>query len=350
MKYWSLREELYLAFHQWQQIVIFFVLGCLLGFSMSRILPPTYRAVTQMYVALNPYRAFSDSNFLALASPKYSNIDDYKNWQMAELESAIFLDEIIEETHSRLQEQNEYWKNVNTSQLREMLNAEWRSAGTWNLVAEGDSPDRIQEAVKTWSDVATRHVSESVQASQRTISIDERRKSVEEQLIQSTARQETLEATNRGLNLWIEKLQNYQNDQSFELTDQWQISSIISSAADFSPNWLSLLASKPVSQASPEKFLEWISQVQLSIESENLILADKILSLKKLSSELDQQYSKEFRDSYGLSPNLFVEQNQFISIRKLQPTSASTLIGGVLGLLLWVLLQLARITRKTSKT
>jgi hypothetical protein len=76
---WSLSEELYRSFHQWPRISLFFVIGCLVGWLITWLLPANYRASAIVYVALNPYRTYEDANFLANVNPEYTNLDDYKN-------------------------------------------------------------------------------------------------------------------------------------------------------------------------------------------------------------------------------------------------------------------------------
>ncbi len=141
-KFWSLAEELYRAFHQWPIILLFVVAGSLTGWVLAYLLPADYRAAQQVYVGLNPYRSFSDANFLALARPKYSNIDDYKNWQMAQLETVIFLEPIISETLTKLKDLDPYWQSYSAAQIKDLFEADWRSAGVWSLVAYHREPLR----------------------------------------------------------------------------------------------------------------------------------------------------------------------------------------------------------------
>ena len=140
LKAWSLAKELYRSFHQWPVILLFMGVGALVGWSLTFMLPANYRAVEQVYVGLNPYRAFSDANFLAVARPKYSNIDDYKNWQMSQLETVIYLDTFMDATLDRLRKQDPYWDNMDANQLFNILEADWRTAGVWSLIATHPDP------------------------------------------------------------------------------------------------------------------------------------------------------------------------------------------------------------------
>jgi hypothetical protein len=50
---------------------------------LSYAWPSHSRATSQIYLALNPYRRYSDAMFEALANPRYSNLDNYQYWQMS---------------------------------------------------------------------------------------------------------------------------------------------------------------------------------------------------------------------------------------------------------------------------
>jgi hypothetical protein len=119
--------------------------GCWL---ISRLLPANYRAASNLYIALNPYRTYEDANFLANVNPEYTNLDDYKNWQMAQLDSAVYLDDFMQVTLDRLKEQDQRWQDVDISQLRKMLRAEWRTAGNWSLVADTRDAELADQAAE----------------------------------------------------------------------------------------------------------------------------------------------------------------------------------------------------------
>ncbi|MFC2054641.1 hypothetical protein ACFLV7_10170 [Chloroflexota bacterium] len=348
MKYWILREEIYNSLHRWPSMVIFFALGCILGWALSFLLPASYRVTTQIYVGLNPYRAYSDSRWLALAKPKYSNIDDYKNWQMSELESAIYLDEILHETLVKLREDDPYWQQVDIQELRNILGAEWRSAGTWSLVADDSSPERAEQVVRAWSEIAVIRVLDAIQSAQRTAMIDEELQSVIDELLQVHTRNETLKTSQDTLMEWVDIAQGLAKNKPLDPIERWKVESIAAGAAQFTPGWMALLDEQPDENASPEAYIEWIDQISANIDNELLLLEPRIERLKAERSQLESQYSQASKTSLGLSPNITIEELRNIPPIRLRPTGNLVLIGGIIGFSSWILLQLAIITR--SKT
>jgi len=345
MRYWKLRDEIYNSLHRWPSMVIFFALGCILGWVLSLLLPPTYRATTQIYVGLNPYRAYSDSRWLALAKPKYSNIDDYKNWQMSELESAIYLDEILQETLAKLREDDPYWQQVDIYELNNMLEAEWRSAGTWSLVAETSSPERAEQAVRAWSEIAVLRVQDAVQSAQRTAMIDEELQSVIEELLQVRTRKEILKTSQDALQEWVDVVQGPAKNEPLDPIERWKVESIAAGTAQFTPGWMALLDEQPDENAPAEAYIEWIYQISSAIDTELTLLEPRRKRLNAERSQLEGQYSQVSKSSLGLSPNIVIEGLQNIPPKRLKPTGNLVLIGGIIGLSSWIFLQLVIISR-----
>jgi capsular polysaccharide biosynthesis protein len=345
MKYWTLRDEIYNSLHRWPSMVIFFALGCVLGWALSFLLLSSYRATTQIYVGLNPYRAYSDSRWLALAKPKYSNIDDYKNWQMSELESAIYLDEILQETLKKLREDDPYWQQVDIYELNSMLEAEWRSAGTWSLVAESSSPERAEQAVRAWSEIAVIRVQDAVKSAQRTAIIDEELQSVIEELLQVRTRKETLKTSRFALKEWADTARGPAMNEHLDPIERWKVESIAAGAAQFTPGWMALLDEQPDENAPPEAYIEWIDQISATIDNELSLLEPRSKKLNAEQSQLESQYSQVSKSSLGLSPSIVIEGLQNAPTKRLKPTGNLVLIGGIIGLSSWILLQLVIISR-----
>ena len=89
MQEWVLRDELLAAFHRWPMIVLFSLVGTLLGLAFAYLWPASYRANVELSVELNPYRALDDQYVPEFADAEFRNIDDYKHWQMLQLSIVV---------------------------------------------------------------------------------------------------------------------------------------------------------------------------------------------------------------------------------------------------------------------
>ncbi len=345
-KYWSLREELYKATHQWITIVVFLILGCLLGWAGAFIWPSYYRATAQIYVGLNPYRAFSDTRFLALALPKYSNIDDYKNWQMSQLESAIFLDAFLQSTLQELRQRDAYWHDKDIDMLQDMLEAEWRSAGTWSLVARDPDAQRAAQAAEAWSKVSVQRVQEAVHSARDTFILDQELQSIADQKTAASTRIHALFSTRQALLEQSAQIQASPLDKPLEPVDRWQILSLAGSLAQFTPAWLEILDSQPDPDAPAADYIPWIDKVTAHIQSEIFLLQKQFTSLEQDRQHLSEQYAEASDRSLGLSPNLEVQGLKQLAPEPVRPTGLLIILGGLTGLLIWGLSRLVIITTR----
>jgi hypothetical protein len=78
---WVLREEIYRAAHRWPLIVLFILVGSLIGWGIAYLLPAPYQASEE--ITSNAYRAPED-RYVAEYAGQNSHPDDYKHWQMSQ--------------------------------------------------------------------------------------------------------------------------------------------------------------------------------------------------------------------------------------------------------------------------
>jgi len=347
-KVWTLREEYYRTLHQWPSMLIFIALGCLAGLIGAYLWPRSYRATTLISVALNPYRTYSDVNFLALASPKYSNIDEYKHWQMSQLESTIFLDDFMADTLTELRLEDSYWESTNIDQLRAMLEANWRSAGTWSLVADHSDSLRAAQATKAWSAVVVDRVTGAVQSARNTFMTDQELQEVTDELVQFLTRQEQLAAAKESLLAWNESAGDLAQDQPLDSIERWRLTSLAAQIAQFNPGWMAVLDAQPVADAHPDAYVNWLDLIISSINAELSGLPQRINMLEKRQDELAELYTLQADASLSLSPNIEIEAYESLPPEPIRPTSLFLLVGGIGGLCVWLLIQLVKINKRVS--
>jgi len=343
-RHWNLRAELYHLFHRWPMLLAAIIIGSLLGWGLSYLWPSYHRATSQIYVALNPYRKFSDTIFEALANPKYSNLDNYHYWQMSQLQSAIYLDSFIEPTLARLREKDPYWKTVEIDPLRDMLDSEWRSSGDWALSANHPDPAYAEQAASVWSDVVTVQVAEAIAASRRAFMIDQQLQAGETERLQATLRIEDLETTHQALEDWQASASDLDPEKPLALQERWRVLALISGPAEFTPAWMAALNNQPAADAPVKDYLSWIEQVKLLIQTETATLENHIQTIDEQQTGLKNQYTLESTESLSLSPNIEVKRKEDLGVRQVRPSSTLVLVGGAIGLLIALLIQLVMIS------
>jgi hypothetical protein len=341
---WTLREALYTTFHNWPLLLACIIVGAVLGWGLSYVWPSYYRASSNIYIGLNPYRKFSDTNFEALANPKYSNLDNYHYWQMSQLNSAIQMDSYLVATLDKLRQTDPYWQSVDVVQLRGMLEIEWRSSGTWSLIANHPNSHFAQQAAKVWSDVVVELVSEAVTAARDTFMIDQKLQSNEDAILQATLRQRELAAAQKDLQEWQKIAQDSPPASAVQPAQRWQLLATVAGLADYSPVWMNALNTQPEVDAKPQAYLDWIDQMLPLLETEAETMHQRVVYLNQQQIELAAQYSQASRKSMSFSPNIEIQRKEDLTPVKLRPSSTLILVGGVIGLLMGLLSQLVMIT------
>lgn len=342
---WELREQVYNLLHRWPAICGAVIIGAFIGWVISLIWPAHYRASEQIYLGFNAYRRYSDTIFEALANPKYSNLDNYQYWQMSQLDAAIFLDQFLNPSLEKLRQEDAYWQSIEINELQSMLSSEWRTTGTWSLIADHTNPKLASQAVKAWSSIAIDQIEKAVDASRGVILIDHKLRVGEAELLQAQLRSQDLISTLEALDEWSVSALKGNITIPPEPEARWNLLAVISSAADFSPPWTTLLELQPPEDAPINDFLMWTEETKKVIHFEIQDLDQRIIDLDNFIDEQSGQYALESEESLSLSPNIEIERMGDSSVRIVRPTTTFILMGAIIGLLVWLLYQLSLIPK-----
>jgi len=342
---WSLQKEIINASQRWPVIIVYCLTGCLIGWSISFGWPSPHRATKELYVGLNIQRISQDINSAEYAGVQFNNVDDYKNWQMASLNSLIFMDDVIDETLSQLEKKDSHWQNISRDELVEHLHAYWRNAGKWRLVAESEDLQFALQAITVWQDVVIKKVHDATTASHEALEINRQ--------IESIVTAKTLAIKQSAMcNQTIEAIIHWQQTTSHIPFEQILTNSerdslwIIANRPELGSSVSSILKDFPTTTASLKEYNVWIEKFLLSLNWENLILQKQIETLEKEHQHLALDYAETSRRSLGLSPDLIVDNiaDDYPEQSVTRPTSLLILIGGFMGLILWAIIWMAKIS------
>jgi hypothetical protein len=342
---WSFRDEILTATQHWPWLALFCLLGCLAGWAISFIWPSPHRATTELYVGLNVYRSSEDTNASQYAGIELVNANDYKNWQMASLNSLTTMDGVIQETLQRLKETDPYWQKVDPAQLAKSLHVYWRNAGKWRLVAENENPRHASQAVTIWQDVVLDQVHAAVNESQRAMVLEFQLKSIAAAQSQIITGTETLKQTQADLASWHDQLAQKSPDLALDSTERWQLwRSVVRNHLDAS--WDPLLESYPVPTAAARDYSSWVEQVTPALAETIQTQENQIENLSAQTSEVKRQFAEASQKSRGLSATLDVEKISGARTEQtvVRPTGMLVLVGSLIGLVAWLIQWFARIS------
>lgn len=345
MNDWSLREAVLYASHRWYLIVFLCLVGALIGWVVAVVRPSPSRATLELYVGLNIYQAADDRNAAEHAGLPFGNVNDYKNWQMANLNTLIYMNSIVDETLEHLQAQDPYWLGVSHEDLARALHAYWRNAGKWRLVVEFSDPERASQAVSAWQEVVVERVNQAVSQARDALSLASQIRTVADARIQAMARLAQLGYTRDKLAEWQTQLEQDSADHPVEEANRQLIWLLIVEAGK-DPSWQPVLQSFPAPQAFNGAYRDWLAVSLPLIEEQLSALQEQIGFLEDQEHELTAQYAQASRESLGLSAELEVQKIANVPPERdvLRPTGQLMLIGSFLGFSLWVIIWLVELS------
>ena len=348
MQEWVLRDELLAAFHRWPMIVLFALVGALLGLAFAYLWPGSYRANVEVSVELNPYRVLDDQYAPEFANVEFRNIDDYKHWQMLQLSILVLSDPYMLETVTRLREKDAEWEAVSPQDLREMLSANWRNAGRWRLSANTSTAKRAVEAIETWREVVIDLSQESIASSRDLFRLELVMRSLNDELVELHLQQSTLEAIQVDIAEILDEFISKPDNETISEADRMELFARAIQVTDLLPGGQVIIDSFPQAGAAIGEYGVWLEGLNLVNERELDLIQLKNADIQEELSRVGSEWEENLVKASGLSATLNLENLQKDStwIEEIRSYSLAALVGALLGLLAWIILFLIRITRK----
>lgn len=346
-KEWSLRNEILSITHQWPRIILFCLIGCLAGWAVSWIWPSSFRAREDLYVGLNIYRWEVDRNPQTFAEEVSFNYpDDYKNWQMSNLNAFVLGQNTVRRTLEQLQAQDPYWESVDLSEFTGLLRVFWRNAGRWTLAVDHPDAKRAAQAVSAWKSVILEGIHSAVASAQDTLAYDYQLQEISANQVAVTQRLAKLNQTQSSLTTISQELAGMSGVEDPQT--HWRILAAATKGADFSPAWTELLNSAPEMGSPLEDYIAWVEGAQILVDEEILSLQEQAAALDKAQAEAAGQYARASRASLGFSANMVVEpiSDEPPQTSKIRPVPLLMLVGGVFGFMTWILVEILRLTSR----
>ncbi|GAB4524039.1 MAG: hypothetical protein Fur0018_07320 [Anaerolineales bacterium] len=308
------------------------LLGAALGWGAARLAPPQYRSAAELYVGLHAYRAPEESNRNPSSYYDFRNLDDFKNWQLEQLDQFVRRDAIVAETLRRLQAQDAAWAAVTAADLQAMLSPQWRTVGKWRLTVTAPAAHMAEQAAETWRAVSLEALQEALNAAAEVMRLDVEMQAVAGAQADLTRRAALLEAARAGLDACLTSLPA---DKPLSEAERWQLQALAAQASDFTPAWQSLLADFPPPDAPGSAAMAWCQAALAAVTQAQSALPQAQVALQARFDALDEAYAAANAASYGLSRNLSLDGVASAAVRAQSQRDAGgwILLGAFLGVL-----------------
>jgi hypothetical protein len=335
---WDLRHEVFTAAHQWPIILFMILAGGLAGWGFSIVIPTPYRAETSLHVSYN-------------ADTIYRNPDDFKNWQMEELEVLIYSDPLLMDVQKQLQEKDSFWNNQTIDGLRSSLKVYWRNVGTWRLVAQQSSPERAAQLVQAWENAILGNVSTATAHAETAYEIFVNFQVAKRTQNELTLRITELKQVKSALESWCSSADPQGDSQSISPHQNWQLRSLVARTAPFNAEGMSVLNQAPSIKSPIKDYLDWVDQAITFIDVELPILQQQLSDFAAKSELLYPQWLEESTAARGVTAYLVIDPIPQSSgnPQQVRTTPTAVLIGGILGLIIWGIVWLAVPTIKSAR-
>lgn len=332
---WNPRAEILAATHRWPVVMLFILAGGLIGVAIAYLLPSPYRAEASLLVAYN-------------ADVHTRNPDDYKNWQMEQLNLFILSDDVLQKTFDRLIAQDQNWSTSSIESLSDRLHVYWRNAGEWRLVAEAPTPEQADELVRTWEQVILEQIAGATAHARTVLTLSTNLDNLSNRRLDLKLRAVQLEQIRSALQNWITETEASPSQEPLEALQREYLLSRVSHLAGWHPKGLALLEATPPEDATAQQYLPWLQEALILLEQE---LSSLEPQTNEMNAEYDQLYAawqEELTATRGLTAFLIVEplDEQPEPAQPTRPTSLMAFVGGLLGLLVWSLIWLVRPIRQ----
>ncbi len=336
---WNIRAEILQSTHRWPIIMLFILVGSLVGALFAYLLPTPFRAEAGLQVTYN-------------ADVQPRNPDDFKNWQMEQLDILIHSDDVLQETLSRLRAEDPYWDAVSLDGLHSSVHTYWRNAGEWRLVAEAPTAIQAEELAKTWEQVILLQLEGALAQARNALSLSTRMGWIANGLADLKMDSAKLVEVQQALTEWEESSLSKDSSQPLSALDRWWLISRVSQISDWEPAGLALLDETPPIEAAARDYIPWIDKALVLIAQELDVIGPQSSQLQADYDQLSAQNAGALEASRGMTAYLAagsLDQGDRPAER-VRPVSRMIFVGGLLGLLSWMIFFVARpLMRKRSK-
>lgn len=324
----DLRQEILRRSHQWPIILLTFFAGALIGLAVAVLLPGNYRAETRLNVTYN-------------ADAIFRNPDDFKNWEMEQLNLIVFSEPVLQQTLSHLQETDPFWKNTTEKELLSDLRVYWRNVGTWRLVGYSRSFQHAEELVNAWQEVILDTLDQASQHASKLTELNYQLSTSHRQHSELSMRLVELEQIKQALQTW-KKVPGQVDDLNVSESTRWYLFSLAARLIQLNPAGQQVLVEMPEAGKPSSLYDPWIDKLIILIDNQVGSIDQQFLELEKTISKLTQSWNQTYLESLGLSSYIHVEAIDGLEIDA-QPVKSIPLFvlsGGMIGLLVCVLVWL----------
>lgn len=335
---WSWREDFFTLAHRWYLWLTLFLIGCAMGWAIAKSLPA-------------PYRAEADLGVFYQSDAIFRNVDDYKNWEMGQLQALILSDQLLTLVQKRLSEQDPYWQTQTPADLRQRLHVYWRNAGVWHLVAEDRQPQRAEQLVRVWKAVILEEMARIAELTHQLKQIHTELLALGQAKIAAERRLFELQSLANTLRGWQPWNDPSLAQQPIPPLQRWRLLELALRLDENRQGEKAIAQSLPDEGAQAIEYQSWAEQALVTIETQMQLLQEQIPIWGQRLSETTTIYNELAAASWYLSVYIGVDElnAEIKAPRPVRTEGLAALVGGLSTLLVGLLVGFANLQWRKEK-
>ena len=350
MEDWNLRDKIILFIRNWPLLILVFVGSGIISWSIVHLFPPARSAVAEIYIGVDITRVYDVSSLATYAKTEPFNIDDYKNWQLSQVQAIAESEYLAEQVLNELKILDSDWAEISTLDFISMQGLDWYDVGVWRMRIQTQNNLNALQGVEVWREKLISELHRLILESEDVLEFEGQMRSANDAITKFEIRVYELRILRENIDLVLKKMIDRDPELVVDEITRNELRSLFVGIANDDYVWTQVLNDFPEQDQSPLKYINWINTVKKIIDSDteksNLIIENLESDLVVLA----EVYVREIKEAEGLSVSLYVdEQSSDPRLESYYQDSVIGLIGSFLGLLIYIIIWLMRSEKSEKK-
>lgn len=339
MNEWKLREKLVQFINTWPILIAVYLVSGLIAWGAVHLFPPLQRATADLFIGIDITRVYDVSSLAAYAKAEPFNVDDYKNWQLSQVQGIATSESIADLTLATLRNLDPYWEDVSTEEFQDMQELFWYDVGIWRLQIQAPENEFALQGVQAWREILLQDLSRLIRESEDVLELEGRMRASNTSISQLETRMIEMELLTAEIAVIRVELESADLQQGIDDSTREDLWLLIAGAAEEDALWEQVLEEIPERDQPRLVYILWLDQVLAAVESDlesHQAIIEALVSDHEL---LTEDYLREIKEAHGLSASLYIrEETTQPKIIETYPDTQIALLGSLVGLLIYIII------------
>jgi len=351
MNEWKLREKLIQFTKTWPILITVLLGSGLIAWGTVHLFPPLQRATADLFIGIDITRVYDVSSLATYAKTEPFNVDDYKNWQLSQINGIATSERISNLTLEKLRDVDPYWEDVSAEEFQKSQDLFWYDVGIWRLQFQNPENEYALQGVQAWREILLQDLSRLIQESEDVLEFEGRMRASNTAISQLETRVTEMELLTVELAAIRAELASADPQQGMDDSTREDLWLLIAGTAEEDVLWEQVLDEIPERDQPHLTYILWMDYVLAAVESDlesHQAIIEALVSDHEL---LTENYLREIREAHGLSASLYIEEETTQpKIIETYPDTQIALLSSFVSLLIYIIVWVMFSERKRENS